>query len=75
MAAGAAPPSRYQVVRLISPRPGVAIAQVRRDDLAGKDKRFSEMAMYVLIELHYRQARAASGRLQRKRLNTGCGLS
>ena len=51
MAAGAAPASRYQVVQLMSPLPGVAIAHVRRNDLsAGKDKRFSEMAMYVLVE-------------------------
>jgi uncharacterized protein (TIGR02246 family) len=51
MAAGADPPSRYQVVQLMSPLPGVAIAHVRRDDLsADKDKRFSEMAMYVLVQ-------------------------
>ena len=51
MAAGAAPASRYQVVQLMNPLPGVAIAHVRRNDLsAGKDKRFSEMAMYVLVE-------------------------
>ena len=49
--ARAAPPSRYQVVQLMSPLPGVAIAHVRRDDLsADKDKRFSEMAMYVLVQ-------------------------
>ena len=51
MAAGAARPSRYQVVQLISPLPGVAIAHVRRHDLSqDTDKRFSEMAMYVLVE-------------------------
>ena len=51
MAAGIAPPSRYQVVQLMSPVPGVAIAHVRRNDLSDdKDKRFSEMAMYVLVE-------------------------
>jgi uncharacterized protein (TIGR02246 family) len=51
MAAGVAPPSRYQIVQLVSPRPGVAIAHVRRNDLSdGKGKRFSEMAMYVLVE-------------------------
>jgi uncharacterized protein (TIGR02246 family) len=51
MAAGTAPPSRYQVVRLMNPLPGVAIAHVRRNDLsADKGKRFSEMAMYVLVE-------------------------
>jgi hypothetical protein len=34
-----------------SPLPGVAIAHVRRDDLfADKDHRFSEMAMYVLVQ-------------------------
>jgi hypothetical protein len=51
MAAGTAPPSRYQVVQLLSPLSGVAIAHVRRDDLtAANGRRFSEMAMYVLIE-------------------------
>ena len=50
-AAGVAPPSRYHVVQLMSPMPGVAIAHVRRDDLtADKDKQFSEMALYVLIK-------------------------
>jgi uncharacterized protein (TIGR02246 family) len=51
MEAGTAPPSRYQVVQVLSPLPGVAIAHVRRDDLtAGHGERFSEMAMYVLVE-------------------------
>jgi uncharacterized protein (TIGR02246 family) len=51
MAAGVAPPSRYQIVQLVSPLAGVAIAHVRRNDLTdGKGKRFSEMAMYVLVE-------------------------
>jgi len=51
LAAGTAPASRYQVVQLMSPLPGVAIAHVRRNDLsAGPGKRFSEMAMYVLVE-------------------------
>jgi uncharacterized protein (TIGR02246 family) len=51
VAAGAAPPSRYQIVQLMSPRPGVAIAHVRRNDLSDdKDGRFSEMALYVLVE-------------------------
>ncbi len=51
LAAGAAPPSRYQVVQLMSPMPGIAIAHVRRNDLSeDAGKRFSEMAMYVLVE-------------------------
>ncbi len=51
MAAGAAPRSRYQAVHVMSPLPGVAIAHVRRDDLTrGAGRRFSEMAMYVLVE-------------------------
>ena len=51
MAAGVAPPSRYQVVQVVTPVPGVVIAHVRRDDLsADTNKRFSEMAMYVLVE-------------------------
>lgn len=49
--ARAAPPSRYKIVQLMSPLPGVAIAHVRRDDLsADQDQRFSEMAMYVLVQ-------------------------
>ena len=51
MAGGAAPPSRYQVVHLMSPLPGVAIAHVRRDDLTAEPGQgFSEIALYVLIE-------------------------
>ena len=51
MAAGVAPRSRYEILRLLSPRPGVAIAHVRRNDLSeGEGERFSEMAMYVLVE-------------------------
>jgi uncharacterized protein (TIGR02246 family) len=51
MAGGVAPSSRYEVVQLMSPAPGVAIAHVRREDLTAADgKGFSEMAMYVLIE-------------------------
>jgi uncharacterized protein (TIGR02246 family) len=50
-AARAAPSSRYHVVQLMSPLPGVAIAHVRRDHLTAEaGKRFSEMAMYVLIK-------------------------
>jgi uncharacterized protein (TIGR02246 family) len=51
MAAGVASASRYQIVQVMSPLPGVAIAQVRRNDLSDDtDNRFSEMAMYVLVE-------------------------
>jgi uncharacterized protein (TIGR02246 family) len=51
MAAGVAPPSRYEIVQLMSPVPGVAIAQVRRNDLSDDTgELFSEMAMYVLVE-------------------------
>jgi uncharacterized protein (TIGR02246 family) len=51
MARGVAPPSRYEVVQLMSPAPGVAIAHVRRADLsADSGNGLSEMAMYVLVE-------------------------
>jgi uncharacterized protein (TIGR02246 family) len=51
MAAGVAPRSRYEIVRVVSPGSGVAIAQVRRNDVGDDaDARFSEMAMYVLVE-------------------------
>jgi uncharacterized protein (TIGR02246 family) len=51
MAGGVAPPSRYEVVQLMSPMPGVAIAHVRRHDRTAVDgEGFSEMAMYVLVE-------------------------
>ncbi len=51
-------PSRYHVVRVLSPAPGVALAQVRRDELDDDgnpipshegEPRFSEMALYVLV--------------------------
>jgi uncharacterized protein (TIGR02246 family) len=51
MAAGTAPPSRFEVVQTLNPMPGVVIAQIRRSDLtAGSGEGFSEMAMYVLVE-------------------------
>jgi len=51
MAGGVAPPSEYQVVQLVTPVPGVVIAHVRRNDLRpDKASRFSETAMYVLVE-------------------------
>ena len=47
----AAPPSEYQIVQLVTPVPGVVIAHVRRNDLRpDRASRFSEMAMYVLVE-------------------------
>ncbi|HVT69570.1 MAG TPA: hypothetical protein VHF26_17605, partial [Trebonia sp.] len=49
--AGVAPPSRYEVMQLIAPVPGVVIAHVRRNDLRPDTaQRFSETAMYVLVE-------------------------
>jgi uncharacterized protein (TIGR02246 family) len=51
MAAGAAPPSHFEVVHLRAPVPGVAIAHIRRQAAArGADGGFSEMALYVLIK-------------------------
>jgi len=51
MSAGVAPPSRYHIVQVMTPLPGVVIAHVRRDDLsADPGQRFSEMALYVLVE-------------------------
>jgi PPOX class F420-dependent enzyme/OxyR family protein len=59
--AGDRPPSRYRVVRVLSPAPGVALAQVRRDELDDDgqaipshegEPRFSEMALYVLVRRH-----------------------
>jgi uncharacterized protein (TIGR02246 family) len=51
MAARVAPLSRYHVVQVMSPQPGVAIAHVRRDDLTAEaGKGFSEMALYVLVK-------------------------
>lgn len=57
-AAADRPPSRYEVVRVLTPTPDVALAQVRRDELDGDgepipsradESRFSEMALYVLV--------------------------
>jgi uncharacterized protein (TIGR02246 family) len=47
MARGVAPDSRYEVVQMLAPAPGIAVAHVRRRALDGG---FSEMALYVLIE-------------------------
>jgi PPOX class F420-dependent enzyme/OxyR family protein/uncharacterized protein (TIGR02246 family) len=50
--------SRYQIVRVLTPAPNVALAQVRRDALDEQgdtipshqdEPRFSEMALYVLV--------------------------
>jgi len=51
-------PSRYEIVRVLTPTPDVALAQIRRDELdddghpipshAG-EPRFSEIALYVLV--------------------------
>lgn len=48
LSAGAAPPSRFEVVAVRSPAPGVAVAHIRRQAL--DDDGFSEMALYILIE-------------------------
>ena len=47
MARAAAPPSRFELVEVRAPAPGVAIAQIRRQALDGG---FSEIALYVLVE-------------------------
>jgi PPOX class F420-dependent enzyme/OxyR family protein/uncharacterized protein (TIGR02246 family) len=50
--------SRYEIVRVLTPAPDLALAQVRRDELDNDghpipshaaDARFSEMALYVLV--------------------------
>jgi PPOX class F420-dependent enzyme/OxyR family protein len=60
-AAGERTRSRYEIVRVISPTPDVALAQVRRDELDDDgnsipshegERRFSEMALYVLVRRH-----------------------
>lgn len=48
MAAAVAPPSRFEIVAVLAPAPGVAIAHIRRR--AVDDAGFSEMALYTLIE-------------------------
>lgn len=50
MAARSAPPSRFEVVELRAPLPGIAIAHVRRQALDETGEGFSEMALYVLVE-------------------------
>lgn len=51
------PASRFDVAQVVSPTPGVVVAQIRRSALDGG---FSEMAMYVLIR-HTGQWRVAAG--------------
>ncbi|GAA3381815.1 DUF4440 domain-containing protein [Cryptosporangium minutisporangium] len=43
-----APPSRFEVVSVLAPAPGVAVAQIRRQ--AATADGFSEMALYVLVQ-------------------------
>ncbi len=47
-----APPSQYEIVQVLAPARGVAVAHVCRQALAqdGEPEGFSEMAMYVLVE-------------------------
>lgn len=47
MGAGTAPPSRFEVVAVRAPAPGIAIAHVRRRAVHDG---FSEMALYTLVE-------------------------
>jgi hypothetical protein len=48
-AQAAAGPSRYDVVAVSAPAPGVAVTHVRRTPLDPADQ-FAEMALYVLIK-------------------------
>jgi uncharacterized protein (TIGR02246 family) len=50
MAARAAPPSRFELVHLRAPAPGVAIAHIRREATVPGEDGFSEMALYMLVE-------------------------
>lgn len=43
-----APASRFEVVSVLAPGPGIVVAQIRRQALAAGG--FSEMALYVLVE-------------------------
>ena len=47
-ATGPAPASRFEVVSVLAPAPGVVVTQIRRQALAAGG--FSEMALYVLVE-------------------------
>jgi hypothetical protein len=48
VAAPPAPASRFEVVSVLAPAPGVVVTHIRRQALAADG--FSEMALYVLIE-------------------------
>ena len=48
MSRAAAPASRFEVVSVLAPAPGVVVTQIRRQALARDG--FSEMALYVLAE-------------------------
>jgi uncharacterized protein (TIGR02246 family) len=51
MAAGGAPPSRFEIVQSMTPTDGVIVAHVRRNDLSDDSGNgFSETALYVLVE-------------------------
>jgi uncharacterized protein (TIGR02246 family) len=47
-ASAPAPPSRFEVVSVLAPAPGVVVTHIRRQALAADA--FSEMALYVLVE-------------------------
>ncbi len=53
-----APASRFEVVSVLAPAPGVVVTQIRRQALAAGG--FSEMALYVLIERESRWWLAAA---------------
>jgi hypothetical protein len=74
MEAGAAPPSRFEVVQLRAPAPGVAIAHIRREAVSKEAGSFSEMALYVLVEREGRWWLAAgrTPRSLRRRSNDRC---
>ncbi|MEV4348849.1 DUF4440 domain-containing protein [Actinoplanes sp. NPDC049596] len=57
-AAPAAPASRFDVVSVLAPAPGVVVAHIRRQALAADG--FSEMALYVLVERNGRWWLAAA---------------
>ena len=48
MGRATAPESRFEVVAVVAPAPGIALAHIRRQALT--DGGFSEMALYVLVE-------------------------
>ena len=73
LTAPSAPASRFEVVSVLAPAPGMVVTQIRRQALAAGG--FSEMALYVLIEREGRWWLAAAQNTPIRQANGGLSAS